>query len=47
VAFNGRGRIAVAVGLNSQFVTFEIERNVSNPDQLIFKRKIISNSGGI
>jgi hypothetical protein len=46
VAFIGSGRIAVVVGYNSHFVVVEVERNVSNPDQLIFKRKVNS-SGGV
>jgi hypothetical protein len=39
LAFNGNGRIAVVVGLNSLFVVLEIGRNEASPDQLIFKRK--------
>jgi hypothetical protein len=46
VAFNGNGRIAVVVGLNSQFVVLEIGRNETNPDKLIFKRKVNSSGGG-
>jgi hypothetical protein len=42
VAFKRDGRVAVVVGLNSQFVVLEIGRNETDPDQLIFKRKKIS-----
>jgi hypothetical protein len=46
VAFNGNGRIAVVVVSNSQFVVLEIERNETNPGQLIFKRKKDYGGGG-
>jgi hypothetical protein len=46
VVFNGDGRIAVVVGYNSQFVVLEVKRNETNPDQLIFKRKVNSGGGG-
>jgi hypothetical protein len=46
VAFNGDGRIAVVVGLYSQFVVLEIAINETNPGQFIFKRKENSGGGG-
>jgi hypothetical protein len=47
MAFNGNGRIAVVVGRNSQFVVLEVGRNETNPDHLLFKRKVNSSGGGI
>jgi hypothetical protein len=47
VAFNGRGNIAIVVGLDSLFGVIEIGRNETDLDQLVLKRKRISSGGGI
>jgi hypothetical protein len=47
VAFNGRGNIAVVVGIDSLFGVIEIGRNETDLDQLVLKRKRISSGGGI
>jgi hypothetical protein len=46
VAFSGNGRIAVVLEYYNKFVVLEVERNETNPDKLIFKRKVNSGSGG-
>jgi hypothetical protein len=45
VAFNGNGRIVVVVDYFNDFIVLEIGRNETNPDQLIFKRKLNSIGG--
>jgi hypothetical protein len=46
VAYNGNGKIAVVVGISSQYVVIEVGRNETNPGQFIFKRKQNSGIGG-
>jgi hypothetical protein len=41
IAFNKEGNIAIVVARNYYLCVIEIERNSTNYDELIFKRKLI------